>query len=289
MARHPGSTSIRNASRIVLAVALSILAGAAGAGRAAADDTLTVVTLNLWHDQRDWPKRANVIIAAMRRVHPDVICLQEVLQHERLPNQAHTLADSLGYAVHFTSVDSAHHVKRYGNAILTRHQVLRIGERNLAPANDYRVAVQVRIDFRGREIDIYDTHLHHTREGGAFRATQIRDLLAFVDSTRGKGAVVVAGDFNAEPATPEMQLLAPGYVNAFTALHPHATRAEARTFNPVFGGDPGQIDHVLVAKASRPRLTPLACEVLFRTPAADSVWASDHFGVIARLGVASGR
>ena len=63
------------------------------------------------------------------------------------------------------------------------------------------------------------------------------------------------------------------YVNAFTALHPHATRAEARTFNPVFGGDPGQIDHVLVAKASRPRLTPLACEVLFRTPAADSVWA----------------
>jgi endonuclease/exonuclease/phosphatase family metal-dependent hydrolase len=285
----PESRPIRAAARALTAVALALLAAIAGVARVAADDTLTVVSLNLWHDQREWPKRADVIIAAMRRLEPDVLCLQEVLQHERLRNQAETLADSLGYAVHFTSVDSAHHVKRYGNAILTRHRVVRAGSRNLAPADDYRTAAHVRIDFRGRTIDVYDTHLHHTREGGAIRATQIRDLLAFVDSSRGNGAVVLAGDFNAEPETPEMALLAPGYVNAFTALHPRATRAEARTFNPVFGGDPGQIDHVLVGKASRPRLTPLACEVLFRTPAADSVWASDHFGVIARLAVAAGR
>jgi len=52
---------------------------------------LTVVTFNLWHDQHDWPKRLNVIVAEMRRIRPDVLCLQEVLQNPTLRNQAETL------------------------------------------------------------------------------------------------------------------------------------------------------------------------------------------------------
>ena len=53
-------------------------------------------------------------------------------------------------------------------------------------------------------IDAYSTHLHHTPEGGAIRAKQIRHLLAYVDSTRGFAPTVLAGDFNAELGTPEM-------------------------------------------------------------------------------------
>jgi endonuclease/exonuclease/phosphatase family metal-dependent hydrolase len=214
-----------------------------------------------------------------------VLCLQEVLQHERLRNQAETLGDSLGYRVHFTSVDGVESPKRYGNAILTPHRVLRKGGKNLAPANDYRTVAHVRIDFRSREVDVYDTHLHHTPEGGTIRAEQVRDLLAFIDSTRGDGAVVLAGDLNAELDTPELRLLAPGFDDAFRAVHPSAMRAEAVTFNPRFGVDPGVIDHVLVAKSTRAKLTPLAAEVLFKAPRADGVWASDHFGVMAKLGV----
>ena len=37
-----------------LAVVLSVHSASAGARGA---DTLTVVTLNLWHDQHEWPKR----------------------------------------------------------------------------------------------------------------------------------------------------------------------------------------------------------------------------------------
>jgi endonuclease/exonuclease/phosphatase family metal-dependent hydrolase len=66
-----------------------------------ATDTLTVVTLNLWHDQRDWPRRLDVIVAEMRRLRPDVLCLQEVLQNPTLRNQAETLGDSLGCHVQF--------------------------------------------------------------------------------------------------------------------------------------------------------------------------------------------
>lgn len=243
--------------------------------------TLSVVTLNLWHDQGDWPKRLSLILAEMRRLRPDVICLQEVLQHRTLRNQAETVADSLGYQVTFASVDSVHREKRYGNAILTHGRMLVAGGKNLEPTNDYRTAAHARVEFEGRTLDVYDTHLHHTPEGGAIRKTQIRDLLAYIDSTRGDGAVVLAGDFNAELESPEMQVLTDEFVDAFRTAHPAATRAEAVTFNSRFGPDPGAIDHIFVSKTTRAHLRPRTCEILFRSVGPDSVWASDHFGVVA--------
>jgi endonuclease/exonuclease/phosphatase family metal-dependent hydrolase len=246
----------------------------------AAPDTLTVVTLNLWHDSHEWPKRLNVILAELRRIRPDVLCLQEVLQNPELRNQAETLGDSLGYHVRFASVDGADRPKRYGNAILTPHEVLASGERNLEPVDDYRAVAHLRFAWRGREVDAYSTHLHHTAEGGAIRAKQIRHLVAFVDSTRGKGPTVLAGDFNTELGTPEMTPVLAKYVDAFRAVHPKATRSEAVTFNARFGVDPGSIDHIFVEKKG---FKPIASEVIFRSVGPDSVWASDHYGVVARL------
>jgi endonuclease/exonuclease/phosphatase family metal-dependent hydrolase len=246
-------------------------------------DTLTVVTLNVWHDSHEWPRRLPVIVDELRRLRPDVLCLQEVLQNPELRNQAETLGDSLGCEVRFASVDPPGAAKRYGNAILTPHRIVAAGARNLEPADDYRAVAHARIAWRGREVDAYSTHLHHTREGGAIRAQQVRHLLAFVDSTRGDGPVVIAGDFNAELGTPEMDLVTRRHVDAFRAVHPKATRAEAVTFNARFGVDPGAIDHVFVERAGRRRLEPVAAEVLFRTVGPDSVWASDHYGVLARF------
>lgn len=258
---------------------LAFLPGAAA--QAATGDTLTVVTLNLWHDQRDWPRRLDRIVRELRRIRPDVLCLQEVLQHPGLRNQAETLGDSLGCRVQFASVDGPERPKRYGNAVLTPHRVISGGARNLEPADDYRAVAHVRFEWRGHVIDAYSTHLHHTPQGAAIRATQIRHLLAYVDSTRGTGPVVLAGDFNAEPGSAEMKPLAARYTHAFHAVHPRATRAEAATFNRHFGPDPGVIDHIFVGRGLR----PVVSAVLFRTVGPDSVWASDHFGVMARLEV----
>ena len=255
------------------------------AAPAAGLDTLTVVTLNLWHDQHEWPKRLQVILAEMRRIRPDVLCLQEVLQHQNLRNQAETLGDSLGCHVQFASVDGPERPKRYGNAILTPHRVLLGESRNLEPVDDYRVVAHVRLDWRGHAIDAYSTHLHHTVQGGAIRATQIRHLLAYVDSTRGAGPVVIGGDFNCELGSPEIAPLTAEHDDAFHVVHPKAGRAEATTFNPRFGVDPGAIDHIFVERRAARRMKPLACDVIFRTVGPDSVWASDHYGVAAKLGV----
>jgi hypothetical protein len=75
---------------------------------------MDVVTLNLWHDRSDWPRRQALIVDELRRLQPDVILLQEVLQDEGLPNQAGTLAERLGYAWHFVSVDPPDRARRYG-------------------------------------------------------------------------------------------------------------------------------------------------------------------------------
>jgi endonuclease/exonuclease/phosphatase family metal-dependent hydrolase len=279
-----GLAGLRRLLTLQLAVVALALGSLPQAARAALMDTLTVVTLNLWHDQRDWPKRLQVILAEMRRIRPDILCLQEVLQHPDLRNQAETLGDSLGCHVQFASVDGPEQTKRYGNAVLTPHRILVRGARNLAPADDYRAVAHVRIDWRGHAIDAYSTHLHHTPRGGAIRATQIRHLLAYVDSTRGEGPVVIGGDFNCELPSPEMAPLIARYENAFHAVHPKAARNDAITFNPRFGVDPGAIDHIFAGGTGAHRLKPLACDVIFRTVGPDSVWASDHFGVAARLG-----
>ncbi len=278
------ASGVRSIGLLTLAMfAVLVRPAPAAAASRSTSDTLTVVTINLWHDQHDWPKRLAVILAELRRLKPDAVLLQEVLQHATLRNQAETLGDSLGFQVQFASVDGPERTKRYGNAILTPHRVLVGEQRNLAPADDYRAVAHVRFAWRGREVDAYATHLHHTKEGGAIRATQIRHLIAYVDSTRGRGPVVVGGDFNCELGTPELALMTVRYRDVFRAIHPDATREEAATYNPLFEPNVGVIDHVFVEASPKRKLTPVACEVIFRTPAADSVWASDHFGVVAKV------
>jgi endonuclease/exonuclease/phosphatase family metal-dependent hydrolase len=265
-----------------LGLALFLLPGARAAGpRERPGDGLLAVTLNLWHDQHDWPARRTVILDSLRALRPDVILLEEVLEKEGLPNQAQALAESLGCAFVFASVDSPGAPKRYGNAILTRHRILASGEVRLEPLGDYRVAAHARLDVRGRELDVYVTHLHHTEAGGAIRAEQVRHLLRFIEQTRGRGALVLGGDFNAAPDAPELRPLFARLADAYAALHPGPAGAAVTTLNPAMGHAPRRIDHILTAR--RGPLRPVAAEVFLDAPTTAGVWASDHFGVWARF------
>ncbi len=258
----------------------------AGASSASAqdDDGIAVVTLNLWHDQEDWPSRLNLIVRELDRLRPDVILLQEVLQNDNLPNQAATLAYRLGYEdYHFVSVDPEGASKRYGNAILSRHPIVETGSRNLEPSSDYRTVAYARIEAGGRPISVYSTHLHHSGDepGTDVRSRQIKDLLDFVDHTRGGAPVIVGGDFNAAPDAPEMDLVRASYGDAFAATANASTDAsEANTLNTAKGHHPRRIDYVFAG----PELDVIETDVLFDEPGRDGLWASDHFAVLARFG-----
>lgn len=266
---------------LVLAIIASSCAPAiAGPHEDASQDTLSVVTLNLWHDKADWPTRQTIIIDALRKRRPDVIVLQEVLQHAALPNQAQTLATALEYEFRFFSIDAPEAERRYGNAILTRHPILADSWIALEPLDDYRNAGHVRVDVDGQTIDVYATHLHYQPAGGDVRSVQTHGLLDFIARTRHSDAVLVAGDFNAPADAPEFAALAAQFGDAYDTLHPAAgqTAFEHSTLNP-FLLPPLRVDHVWFDTS---RFEPVEATRLFDRPR-DGVWASDHFGVLARL------
>lgn len=244
------------------------------------DGTVTVLTYNIWHDQEDWPARLNLMVEELDRLRPDVIMLQEVLQNENLPNQAATLAYRLGYEdFHFVSVNAEGAPKRYGNAILSRHPILETGERKLEPRNDYRTAAYARIDVGGRPVSVYSTHLHYSGGGPGteVRQRQIEDLLDFIELTKGDAPVVIGGDFNAKPDTAELELVTSRYGDAFAAV---VQPGDVTTLNTAKGHTARRIDYVYAG----PELDPLRAEIVLDEVGPDSLWASDHFGVLATLG-----
>lgn len=244
---------------------------------------VSVLTLNIWHDQQDWPARLEAIVEGVQAADPDIICLQEVLQNAELPNQARTLADRLGYRAYFASWDTAGSAKRYGNAILTRDPVMDSGLRLLDPPDDYRVVAHVRVDPGTGPVDVYCTHLHHTRERPDTRRAQIEDALAFVEETRGAGPVVLTGDFNARVGDPELRSLRARFTDAYGATHEDAE--EITTLNTAKGHAARRIDHIFVAPGESTALVPEAGRLVLDEPV-DGVWGSDHFGVLVRFEVA---
>lgn len=264
-----------------LLLGLLLATGIARATGADEAPSFSVVTLNLWHDKGDWPKRQAMITAALRRLQPDVIALQEVLQDTHLPNQAVTLAAALGYRHVFVSVDPPDAPRRYGNAVLTRHALVAEGWKALRPFDDYRTVAHVRIGIGARELDVYATHLHFTEGGRAIRREQVGDLLDYVrDTTRGAASIIV-GDFNAPADAPEFDVLRADYRDAYDLTHPQAAQdAPAHsTLNPAYL--PAlRVDHVLF---DRRTLSVAGARRLLDAPDADGTWASDHFGVLATL------
>lgn len=266
---------------LLAALAMPSVASATGPAPAARGDTLSVVTLNIYHDRADWPQRLPLIVAGLRELRPDVIALQEVLQHEQLPNQARTIAEALGYRMHFVSTDPPGSVRRYGNAILTPHPVLARGWQRLRPHEDSRTVAHLRIAVDGRPFDVYATHLHHTPEGEAIRRQQLQDLLAHVAASSQGAARLLLGDFNAVVSAAEMQPLREGYLDSYASVHPGADAQPVHTtLNPAFFDHGRRIDHILV---ERGRFEVVDAAIVLDRAGADGSWPSDHFGVLAVL------
>ena len=260
---------------------LAMLAGCASTPMRAGSPSLDIVTLNLWHDREDWPHRLAMIEAELRRLSPDAILLQEVLQDDGLPNQAMTLAERLRYHAFFVSVDPVDHTRRYGNAILTREPALQQGFRRLQPNDAYRIAGWVRTTVRGHAVNLYVVHLDFEDRSGATRARQTTDLLDFVDATQGDAPAVIGGDFNVTADASELAPLRKRFVDAYAAAHAgEDVEGPAHvTLNPRFN-PPARIDRVYGSNESFG--TPEARRIL-DSPDAEGRWASDHYGVWARL------
>lgn len=168
------------------------------------------MTLNIWNLSGPWRDRRHEIVAWMRLVEPDIICLQEVCDSDGR-NQARWLADEAGLGHHVAyaagSVINGH---GFGNAILSRWPIDATSSRPLpdsaAPEDTNRVVVHARTNG----LDVFSTHLAWRLDDAAVRERQVQVLAEWVAETADPEAPVppiVAGDFNAEPDSNEIRYL----------------------------------------------------------------------------------
>lgn len=271
--------AIAGICRTLCLLALSALPFAADAQKPPTEPEISLVTLNLYHDKADWPKRLPLILAELRRLNPDVVTLQEVIGHENLRNQAQVLADALGYEYAFSSVDPEGQPQRYGNAILTRRPILAQHWTRLNPLDDSRTALHLRLAVGDRVLNVYTTHLHWTDGGGAIRERQVADLMRFIADTGDGAPSLVAGDFNAIASAPELKKLTADFADAYGSLHPDeaADPKTHSTLNLAYY-PPKHIDHVFLQRGA---FAVSSAEIILNRAGPGDVWPSDHYGMHA--------
>jgi endonuclease/exonuclease/phosphatase family metal-dependent hydrolase len=247
----------------------------------------TIATYNLWFDSQNWPARFEYMLGEIRQQDPDVICLQEVIQRPNLPNQAATMADSLGYHFVFTSRDPEGAPTRFGNAILSRYPIEASNAVALEPLSDFRTAIHAQIQIGGNVIDVYNTHLHNAAVNQDIRIQQIQHLKSFIAQTQSGGLRFLCGDFNANPDWAEMGLVYEDFIDVYPLFHENHLAPEHGTLNYHLDHQQRRIDYIFFGKQGAERLRPMSAEIFLDQPSPTGIWGSDHFAVGASFAVLS--
>ena len=229
---------------------------------------LRVVTYNV-HCGIDPSGRLDpeAIAETLRAESPDVVILQEVSRGWVL-NGGIDLPDYLAHrlGMNFTFHGTAD--STWGNAVLTRLPVATVERHALPPRSLLlrRGYLDVELEVGdGDRLRILATHLHHPDDGGEERSTQSWKLIEAWDRS---SRTLLAGDLNALPDEPEIQMLrGVGFRDALDL----AGEGDGFTFpswDPV-----RRIDYLLLS----PDLTATEAWVSPST-------ASDHAAVVAIVG-----
>lgn len=149
------------------------------------------------------PKLAEVIASAA----PDIVGVQEVHCRTRAyaGHQAEQLAEMTGMTAIFGK-SCAMDGGDYGNAILTRGEVLRTHTHSLPGSGEPRSLLQADVELRGAAFSFFVTHL--AAWGRLLRVARLRQIAELGDITaRGSLPHILVGDFNVTPAAEEMRVL----------------------------------------------------------------------------------
>jgi endonuclease/exonuclease/phosphatase family metal-dependent hydrolase len=260
------------------ALILPALAGATSAGAdagvpEAGDRPVRVMSFNIHHGRGlDGVVDLERVASAIEDADADVVGLQEVDRHwsERsdFVDQASVLARRLNmHLVYGANLDRdplepAQPRRQYGTAILSDHPILEW--RNvLLPrtgTKEQRGLLEARVNVRGVPVLVYNTHLQHDSQSE--RTAQIEAIRQIIGTP--EDSVVLVGDLNARPDTPEIAAITEQLRDAWVA----AGIGEGYTYP---AEDPAaRIDYVLTS-----------ADVVARAAAVVTSDASDHLPVHA--------
>jgi len=153
------------------------------------------------HGQLDAP----AIAAAIRAQRPDVVVLEEVNRGWPIgggTDLAEYLSRKLRMAYHWSPAADG----QFGNVILTRLPMTEVSAHRLPwvqpPQQRSYLGVTLTLDS-GRTVRVMGTHLQHHQEN---RPTRVAQIGALVTAWSHRPDTIIAGDMNAWPTWPEMQL-----------------------------------------------------------------------------------
>jgi endonuclease/exonuclease/phosphatase family metal-dependent hydrolase len=205
---------------------------------------------------------------------PDIAALQEVDKHwsprSGFADQAKALSEALGmHVVYGANLDRDPPApgaprRQYGTAVLSKYPIVRSRNYPLSSFGDeQRGLLETEIDANGVRLRVYNVHMGLTARQ---RVAQAGEALAIIGPLT--GPVALAGDFNAEPDSPELRLLLEaGFADSF------AGAAAEPTFPSI--APESRIDYLLAGG----RLVPVRAAVLPST-------ASDHRPIVGEFDLA---
>ncbi len=213
-----------------------------------------------------------------------------------------------------TNAPLAHEVYIEGLAILSRHPIRehRVTRLPDARPDEARILLSAYVGAPAAPFWFHTTHLHYRLDDGIARERQvvaIDETVRAIATAEPAGTVqIICGDFNATPEHDEVRFLRgltslagrrTHYQDAFARVHPQADRmGEGLTWS----AEPAparfrrsididrRIDYIFVTarrKDGRGTIVDAAVVLEERDAAAGNIAASDHYGVMAEVQIAS--
>ena len=272
------------------------------------------MTWNVQGRVGDWAGRHAALRSSIEQTAPDVLTLQESWVERDGTTQAARLSEELG--LHSVTAADLAGFDRYPqatywvvNAVLSRWPLT---IERLCPLPDeageptWRHVLVTRVhrpDDEGGPFIAAGTHLEHGLENSARRSVQMTGLVTHLaevlgDATQRRESLpaILAGDLNCTPESDEYRRatgLAAGAVPNFTLVDawtaagntdPGHTWSAANPLVPRRAIHPHRrLDYVMVSTPRRPGAGHVRRCSLAGNAAADGVWASDHFAVVAEV------
>lgn len=242
---------------------------------------MKILTLNTWQESGPWKDRWEVVFQSLEKCRADVCAFQEVFNID--------WAGEIRARVKMPHlVTSGEHsglifVSKFPVRLQATHVM-----KTKSPTEDYlRYALFAEIDAGDRRFALFNTHLSWKLDEGSVRERQVDELLSFIADKSSGLDVAVMGDFNATPASREVKKMSEaGFVDAFNVLHPDDPGLTWSNENPYARGashplPDRRIDYLFINGGLPSRLKSM--KVVLDRPDSTGVWASDHFGLLAKF------
>ena len=243
---------------------------------------MRLATLNLRNTADRWPARRGLLVRQLVALAPDVIALQEL---RVLPDQARWIVGAVARASGGALRYSCHRRPKSGPAglwegigVLSRVPVVSTAWRDLGAQGRVVQLVTVRPP-EGGVLDVYNTHLG--LGGEALRSAQAERILDWMEDRRPAPAVV-AGDLNARPGSPTIELLSSCLRSAHLVVHgSEPPRTVPTPLRRQHTGEGSVLDYVFVNDLLEVHDARIAFD-----QCADhdpTLVASDHYGLLATV------